>query len=198
MSRCVTLYRPPPTVEDLSITAQGMVQSVSLLEERRTVEIVVILVVGGSGSRSDRYTNARRVFFHPRFDGKNLRALQTCLHIFKKEIRGWYLWIPLKWLLGFCFDSPPDLPPTWLSGSTLLSSTPPNLQRFFNQENLKSYLRALSEAFAEIYKRHLALLADRGWKVRWYEMIGGASPSVYCYLCKSFLSIFAQPPFDTT
>ena len=46
MSRCVTLYRPPPTVEDLSITAQGMVQSVSLLEERRSVEIVVILVVG--------------------------------------------------------------------------------------------------------------------------------------------------------
>ena len=30
MSRCVTLYRPPPTVEDLSITAQGMVQSENL------------------------------------------------------------------------------------------------------------------------------------------------------------------------
>ena len=27
MSRCVTLYRPPPTVEDLSVTAEGMVQS---------------------------------------------------------------------------------------------------------------------------------------------------------------------------
>lgn len=62
MSRCVTLYRPPPTVEDLSITAQGMVQSVSLLEERRTRDFGG----DGSGSRSDKFTNARRVFFHPR------------------------------------------------------------------------------------------------------------------------------------
>ncbi|CAK9096351.1 E3 ubiquitin-protein ligase rnf213-alpha (Mysterin-A) (Mysterin-alpha) (RING finger protein 213-A) (RING finger protein 213-alpha) (RING-type E3 ubiquitin transferase rnf213-alpha) [Durusdinium trenchii] len=30
MSRCVTLYRPPPTVEDLSVTAEGMVQSANL------------------------------------------------------------------------------------------------------------------------------------------------------------------------
>jgi hypothetical protein len=30
MSRCVTLYRPPPTVEDLSITAEGMVASANL------------------------------------------------------------------------------------------------------------------------------------------------------------------------
>lgn len=30
MSRCVTLYRPPPTVADLSVTAQGMVQSENL------------------------------------------------------------------------------------------------------------------------------------------------------------------------
>jgi hypothetical protein len=30
MSRCVTLYRPPPTVEDLCITAQGMVNSENL------------------------------------------------------------------------------------------------------------------------------------------------------------------------
>eukprot|EP00930_Biecheleria_cincta_P035478 TRINITY_DN24399_c0_g1_i1.p1 TRINITY_DN24399_c0_g1~~TRINITY_DN24399_c0_g1_i1.p1 ORF type:complete len:4764 (+),score=1067.82 TRINITY_DN24399_c0_g1_i1:48-14339(+) len=30
MSRCVTLYRPPPTVEDLCITAEGMVASANL------------------------------------------------------------------------------------------------------------------------------------------------------------------------
>ncbi|CAE8651944.1 unnamed protein product [Polarella glacialis] len=30
MSRCVTLYRPPPTVEDLCVTAEGMVASANL------------------------------------------------------------------------------------------------------------------------------------------------------------------------
>ena len=34
MSRCVTLYRPPPTVDDLSVTAEGMVQSVPGLKRQ--------------------------------------------------------------------------------------------------------------------------------------------------------------------
>ena len=151
---------------------------------------------GGSASRSDKFTNSHHhdsMVFQP----VNLRALQTCLHIFFCErdprmipmntTKIVYTALASRFLLWFTARSTTNLV-EWVN--IVVKHTPK-----FTPVFQPGKLEVLSESFVRSLCRNLqTTLGIVGWQGLEGEMIGGASPSV-CYLCKSFLSIFCTTSF---
>lgn len=131
------------------------------------------------------------------FQPVNLRALQTCLHIFFCErdprmitmntTKIVYTALASRFLLWFTARSTTNLV-EWVN--IVVKHTPK-----FTPVFQPGKLEVLSESFVRSLCRNLqTTLGIVGWQGLEGEMIGGASPSV-CYLCSSFLSIFCTTSF---